>query len=331
MSLARFFDYAYINTSQINRLLDENGKPPARIVFCSMAQLPFAGDLDLNDEVPNTRNRIVEVVESVLLKILKPTIPGRQLYGDGRTMSAKEFVAQMVRRHGSGQGLGFFHGIEKKKSKSKSKSTGDTGMGAPGMARASQKTGATACFRDLVDPKKLASFEFHYIKGRGSEQETIGPIEGPLRWEQGYLKTTLNGDDAIEFNGKDNGSKGNQAHAYVATHLPITYLPSDGSEAVELGTVLGGGLEELFPKPTTWVCISGVPQNIGRMDVKDQLKEALQDDEDESIVRVELNTGGGTFNVQFAKVWEARGCATLLDENKSLFGSKITVELLYER
>ena len=67
------------------------------------------------------------------------------------------------------------------------------------------------------------------------------------------------------------------------------------------------------------------------MDVKDQLKEALQDDEDESIIRVELNTGGGTFDVQFAKVWEARGCATLLDGNKSLFGSKITVELLYER
>ena len=68
------------------------------------------------------------------------------------------------------------------------------------------------------------------------------------------------------------------------------------------------------------------------MDVKDQLKEALQDDEDESIVRVEKNEGDdGSFDVQFAKVWEARGCTTLLDGNKSLFGSKITVELLYER
>ena len=151
-----------------------------------MVQLPFAGDLDLNDEVPNTRNRIVEVVESVLLKILKPTIPGRQIYGDGRTMSAKEFtvfsrqrrkefVAQM-RRHGKGQGLGFFHGIEKKKSKSKINSAGGIGIGAPGMARASQKTGATACFRDLVDPKKLARFEFCYVKGKGSAKEIIGPV-----------------------------------------------------------------------------------------------------------------------------------------------------------
>ena len=330
MSLARFFDYAYINTSQINRLLDENGKPPARIVFCSMAQLPFAGDLDMNDEVPNTRNRIVEVVESVLLKILKPTIPGRQLYGDGRTMSAKEFVAQMMRRHGSGQGLGFFHGTKKKKPKSKSKSTGGTGMGAPGMAKASQKTGATACFRDLVDPKKLANFEFHYVKGRGSEQEILGPIQGPLWWNGGLLRTILNGDDAIEFDGKRN-----QACPFVATHLPIKYLPSDGSEPVELGTVLGGGFEGLFPKPTTWVRLSGITAEINRSDVRDVLKDALQDDEDESIVRVERSaatrTSYGSFDIQFAKVWEARGCVSILNGDKRLFGSKIAVELLYER
>ena len=94
---------------------------------------------------------------------------------------------------------------------------------------------------------------------------------------------------------------------------------------------LNVGLEELFPKPTTWVRISGVPQNIGRMDVKNRLKEALQDDEDESIVRVESSAIDGTFDVQFDKVWEARGCATHLDGNKGLFGSKVTVELLHER
>ena len=95
--------------------------------------------------------------------------------------------------------------------------------------------------------------------------------------------------------------------------------------------IVGGGFEDFYPKPTTWFRVSGIAIEIERSDVKDQLKEALQDYENESIVRVERNTGGGSFDVQFAKVWEARGCATLLNENKSLFGSKITVELLYER
>ena len=247
-------------------------------------------------------------------------------------MSQKEFVTQM-KRCGKGRGLGYFNGIAKKASMSKSKST-DFGRGALGKARVAKKDGATASFRDLLDPKRLARFKFCYVKGKGSKQEIIGPVEGTLFWTRGYLQTRLNGDDAIQFKGKDNGLKGNQASPYVATHLPIKYLPSDGSEPVELGTVLGGGLEKLFPKPTTWVRISGIFIEIERSDVKEQLKEALQDDEDEAIVRVERNAGistsAGSFDVQFAKVWEARGCVTLLDENKSLFGSKITVELLYE-
>ena len=199
------------------------------------------------------------------------------------------------------------------------------------MARAAKRDRVTACFRDLVDPKELARFKFCCTKGQGSKQEIIGPIEGPLWWGLGYLKTRLNGDDAIKVNGRDKDSKGNRAYPCVATHLPTKYLPSDGSEAVELGTVLGGGFEEFFPNPTTWVRISGIPQNIGRMDVKDQLKEALQDDEDESIVCVERNASDGTFDVQFAKVWEARCCAILLNENESMFGSKIAVQLLYAR
>ena len=198
-------------------------------------------------------------------------------------MSAKEFVA-CFRDCGKGQGLGYFNGIKKKKSTSKSKSSRGVGRGNPGMTRAAKRDRVTACFRDLADPRKLARFEFCCIKGKGSKQEILGPVEGPLSWGQGYLRTQLNGDDAIKFNGKDNGSKGKQAYPNVATHLPIKYLPSDGSEAVELGTVLGGGLEVLFPKPTTWVRVSGILHNIRRMDVKDQLKEALQDDEDESIV-----------------------------------------------
>ena len=63
--------------------------------------------------------------------------------------------------------------------------------------------------------------------------------------------------------------------------------------------------------------------------MKDALKEALHDDEDVhvSIIRVEKNEGDdGTFDVQFAKVWEARGCATLLDGDNRLFDGKITVE-----
>lgn len=88
MTPPRFYDYANIVRSKIKRLLHEDGTPPARIIFCCMAQLPFSGRLDLeNDEVPNTRNRVVEVVESVYLMVLRSTIPGNQLYGDVRSMS----------------------------------------------------------------------------------------------------------------------------------------------------------------------------------------------------------------------------------------------------
>ena len=52
-----------------------------------------------------------------------------------------------------------------------------------------------------------------------------------------------------------------------------------------------------------------------------------RDREDESIIRVEKNEGDdGTFDVQFGKVWKARGCATLLDGDKRLFDGKITVD-----
>ena len=118
-------------------------------------------------------------------------------------------------------------------------------------------------------------------------------------------------------------AKKNQASPLVATHLPIKYLPSDASEPVELGTVLGGGFEGIFPKPTTWVRFTGITVEINRSDVRDALKEALQDDEDESIVRVErsagTSTGDGSFDIQFAKVWEARGCVSILNGNKRLW------------
>jgi hypothetical protein len=121
--------------------------------------------------------------------------------------------------------------------------------------------GVTASFRDLADPKKLTRFEFCCAEGKGSKQEITGPIGGPLWWGQGCLKTTLNRDDVIKFNGSDNGSKGNQIFPYVAAHLPIKYLPSDGT-----------------------------------------CSETM---------------------------WGARGCAILLNEIEKVFGSKITVELLY--
>ena len=41
MSLARFFDYAYINASQINRLLDENGKPLLGLYFAPWSNCPL--------------------------------------------------------------------------------------------------------------------------------------------------------------------------------------------------------------------------------------------------------------------------------------------------
>ena len=251
MSFHRFFDYAYIKPFQVNRLLGDDGSPPARIVFCCMAQLPFSGRLDLDkDEVPNTRNRIVEVVESAYLKALRHTIPGRQLYGDGRTMSAREFM-KFAKENGEGQGLGYFdNGIGRKNSKSKKNSTpgGGVALGAPGKARATKTTGANVHLRDPLDPTRLALFEFYYVRGRGDEQEIIKG-EGPLCWGGGYspyLRTTLNGQDAIKINGEKR--KQNQVHPNVATDLPIKYVPSDGSDPVELGNVVGGEFEKFHPK-----------------------------------------------------------------------------------
>ena len=137
----------------------------------------------------------------------------------------------------------------------------------------------------------------------------------------------MNGDDAIEFNGK--ASKRNQSKPYVVTHLPIKYIPSDDSGPVELGTVLGGEFENFYPKPSTWVRISGISRKFDNLDVEDVLREALEDDEDESIVQVQRNGADGSVYVQFAKVWEARGCKILLDANEKLFGEKITVKLWY--
>ena len=50
----------------------------------------------------------------------------------------------------------------------------------------------------------------------------------------------------------------------------------------------------------------------------DVLKEALKDDKDES----SRSFGSSEIDVQFAKVWGARGCAILLNEDEKLFGGK---------
>ena len=264
--------------------------------------------------------------------VLRSAIPGNQLYGDVRSMSAKEFV-NWLKRRGTGQGLGFFHnGVGRKKSNSTEENSASGRSGEhwnSGKARAARSTGATANFRDPLDPFYLAKFHFYYAKGKGNNQEIFECTEGHLHWNYGQLKTQLNGDDAIEFNGK--ARKRNQAYPCVATHLPIKLLPSDKSDPVELGTVLGGEFEEFHPKPSTWVRISGIPRKFDYLDVEDMLKVALRDDEDEddAIVQVEKNDDDGTIRVQFAKVWEARGCKILLNANEKLFGEKITVKLWY--
>ena len=236
-----------------------------------------------------------------------------------------------LKRRGTGQGLGFFYnGVGRKKSNSTEEdgaSSGSVGVGAPGLAKATRGTGATANFRDPLNPTYLAKFQFYYAKGKGRNQQIFECSEGHLFWNgKGYLQTTLNGDDAIEFN--QEARKRNQSTPCVVTHLPIKYIPSDDSDPVELGTVLGGEFEEFHPKPSTWVRISGITQAVDDSDVKGMLKVALEDDENESIVQVEQR-GDGSVYVQFAKVWEARGCNILLNGNEKLFGEKITVKLWY--
>ena len=76
--------------------------------------------------------------------------------------------------------------------------------------------------------------------------------------------------------------------------------------------------------------MSGIPRKFGDLDVKDTLKVAFEDDEDESIVQVKRRDDGSVY-VQFAKVWEARGCEILLNGNEKLFGGReeIAVKLWY--
>ena len=76
--------------------------------------------------------------------------------------------------------------------------------------------------------------------------------------------------------------------------------------------------------------MTGIPRTFDRTDVKERLKQALKDDEDESIVHVQVEQDGDV-HVQFAKVWEARGCEILLNGDEKVFGEKIAVELLYKK
>lgn len=65
-----------------------------------------------------------------------------------------------------------------------------------------------------------------------------------------------------------------------------------------------------------------------RIQGKDALKEALKDDEDESIVRDERNGDDGSIDVHFAKRYGRHMDVQLyLNGDENLFGGKIAVEL----
>ena len=267
MSYLRFFDYANIVQSKINRLLDKDDKPPARIVFCCMAQLPFSGRLDLkNDEVPNTRNRIVEVVESAFLMALRLTIPGNQLYGDVRSMSAKEFVKWLKRRFKNigwkafdPDGGGHWSGDRGSNAGSKGAKVG----ALKGKPRKTSGDGAMKTFLDPSVPSLLAKFRFTTVN---ETEET----EGSLRWTVAR-KDNGNVCYYLQAHFREDGVKSTITKS-VDRDEPIYYLPPDEREPIEIGSEI----EEMHPKPTPWVLIDGIDKKFSDSDIGDEMKRELE-------------------------------------------------------
>lgn len=323
MGPSRFSDYANRRASKIPRSCDEDGKAPARIVLCFMACLTHLGSCsDAQDHpFPNLRNRSVEEAEAVGLMILFETILGHGMYGDVRSMSAKELSKRwqyLYKKYGFAafgwsadtwsQKLGCKRGKAHKKGGK---------VGAPkGKPQQARGDGAYRRFPDPADPSRFATFCYHTKKdGIEAEGSLLWIVDRKPAKQNGHVYYTLVGD----------GSK------KVDRDMPIYYITPDG-EKVDVRHEI----ENRYPMPTPWVCIEGVGKKYSEDDAKEELERGLQggvaSDDTDGIEFEVLRWNDGRIFVKFGKVWDARGCAIVLDGTKKLFGgsSKIGVSCVLE-
>ena len=152
---------------------------------------------------------------------------------------------------------------------------------------------------------------------------------GPLLWggsRNGTLQTALYDDDAREYTG--DSERTTPIHVSVEVDEDIHYLPPDGGEPMNLGTVESGSFEQYFQKPTPWVSIRGIGPSFDAADVKDTLREQLDDEENEVNIAECRRKENGRVYVRFGIVHEAEGCEKMLD-GQELLGGRFGVKRVY--
>ena len=312
MGASRFNDYATRNASKIPRSCDEDGKAPTRIVLCFMARLTHLGSSSEAKNYPlkNLRNRIVEEVEAVWLKILMETILGHGMYGDVRSMSAKELSKrwwELYEKYGFAifgwsadtwsKKLGSESGKARKSGKVRKKGA------QKGKPKQTSGDGSSRGFFDRANPSRFATFCFTRSDGTKAEgSKLLWLVDRKPAKEKGHVYYKLVGD-------------GNKT---VDRMKPIFYITPNGDKVD-----ISNEIEERYPTPTPWVCIEGVEKKFSQNDVKDELERGLQDgtesNDDIGIVDIQRWNDGRIF-VKFDKVWDARGCKFVLGGTKKLFG-----------
>ena len=82
---------------------------------------------------------------------------------------------------------------------------------------------------------------------------------------------------------------------------------------MNLGTVESGSFEQYFQKPTPWVSIRGIGPSFDAADVKDALREQLDDEENEVNIAECRRKENGRVYVRFGmytRLRDARRCST---------------------
>ena len=308
MGRSRVDNYVEINESMIKRLCDANGDPPTKVIFCCMAQLPFLSKIK-DDKFADLRNRIVEVIETVALMILRVTIEGHGIYGDLRSMSYEEW-----RLHGKKDRMCYFiPGATKVKSSGR-------GLGGRERGRPQKPNGdgSSCAYLDPTETWRFADFEACVESPKNSGE--LRRYVGPLNWagaRNNSLQITLYDDDAREYSRDSERTK--KISVSVEVDENIYYLPPVGDEHMNLGTVESGDFEQYFQKPTPWVSIRGLTLESNHVDLlKGALHEKLDEGENEVNIVQCFRKDNGNFYVRFGLVQEAEGCEKMLDGQKLL-------------
>ena len=184
--------------------------------------------------------------------------------------------------------------------------------------------GSGCAYIDPIQPWRLAEFKvcIEMPKNSGEFRRCIGP----LRWGGSgnvILQTTLHDDDAREYSGDSERTK--EISVSVEVDEDIHYLPP-GGDPENLGTVESGDFEQYFQKPTPWVSIRGIDLRYDEADVKDALREQLDDEENEVNIAECRRKENGRVYVRFGI--EAEGCEKML-EGQELLGGGVGVKREY--